>query len=110
MTLSALFATYLILTLYTLYPSKAFRAERRSKMSDSESGHLPWEMLEAPKTPGTAGGLKSPTTPRTMAFNTLSSKGAQGNGKAPERRGNVGIPLRHHVAMGEDTYQGPNAR
>ncbi|KAL9132128.1 MAG: hypothetical protein Q9217_000062 [Psora testacea] len=106
----ALFATYLILTLYSLYPSKSFREERRSKLCDSESGHEPWEMLEAPKTPGTTGGLKSPTTPRTKAFNILSSKGNQRNGKTPERRGNVGIPLRHHVSMGEETYQGSNTR
>ena len=108
---STLFTTYLILTLYTLYPSKSFRAERRSTQSDQESRNQPWEMLEAPRTPGTTGGLKSPTTPRTRAFNTLSGKTNQNSGKAPERRGNVGITLKHHVAMDDnEAYQGRSAR
>ncbi len=108
---STLFTTYLILTLIALYPSKAFRSESSSRYSDNESGHQPWEMLEAPRTPGTTGGLKSPTTPRTKAFNTLSGKRPQqNNGKAPERKGNVGIQLRHHVSMGDETYQGPSGR
>lgn len=56
-----------------------------------------------PRTPGTAGGMKSPTTPRTNAFNTL-----EGHGKAPVRQGNKGIQLRHHIGMGEETYKGPH--
>ncbi len=30
-----------------------------------------WEMGTLPRTPGTTGGMKSPMTPRTVAFNTL---------------------------------------
>ena len=30
-----------------------------------------WEMVRIPETPGTTGGLKSPMTPRTKAFNVL---------------------------------------
>ena len=68
--------------------------------------------------PGTPSGLKSPTTPRTRAFNTLTGKSSQPKakpdvnpGKTPERRGNVGITLKHHVAMDDDeAYQGPSAR
>lgn len=103
----------------SLYPSKSFRAERKATLTDQEARHQPWEMLEAPKTPGTTGGLKSPTTPRTRAFNALSSKSKnpqtkkpQGNGKqAEERQGNVGITLKHHVAMDDsEAYTGPSGR
>ncbi|MCJ1458724.1 hypothetical protein MMC28_009098 [Mycoblastus sanguinarius] len=98
-----LFTTYLILTLITLYPNKSFRSASSSKVSDYDSSQQPWEMMEAPRTAGSTGGLKSPTTPRTKAFNTLSS-----NEKAPARKGNQGIPLRHHIGMGDETYQGPS--
>ena len=65
-------------------------------------------MLEPPRTPGMSGGLKSPTTPRTKAFNTLSGKGKEPMRQAPSiRQGNQGLPLRHHIGMGEETYQGP---
>ena len=75
-------------------------------------------MLEAPRTPGIKDGLMSPTTPRTKAFNTLSGKGkSKGKGKAKDsatppppmpqspRQGNQGIPLRHHISMGDEVYQ-----
>ena len=105
MFLSALYTIYLLLTIISLYPNKSFRNSRSSKISDGESAHQPWEMMDAPRTPGTTGGLKSPTTPRTTAFNTLS-----GNGKAPVRQGNQGIPLRHHIGMGNETYNGPSGK
>ncbi|MCJ1272380.1 hypothetical protein MMC21_000166 [Puttea exsequens] len=101
----ALYTIYLLLTIISLYPNKSFRNSRSSKISDGESAHQPWEMMDAPRTPGTTGGLKSPTTPRTTAFNTLS-----GNGKAPVRQGNQGIPLRHHIGMGNETYNGPSGK
>ena len=115
---SALFTVQIILSLVSLYPTKSWRQARRSKLTDQEARYQPWEMLEAPKTPGTAGGLRSPTTPRTKAFNILSSKGTQPKrtqpkrmqptSPQPERQGNVGIPLKHHVAMDDnETYQGP---
>ncbi|KAK0516075.1 hypothetical protein JMJ35_002109 [Cladonia borealis] len=102
--LTTLYFVYIVVTLITLYPDRSFRAARSTKLSDNES-QAPWEMMLAPQTPGTTGGLKSPTTPRTMAFNTLS-----GHGKPPVRQGNKGIPLRHHIAMGEETYAGSSRR
>ena len=59
----------------------------------------------------------SPTTPRTMAFNTLSGD-RKGKGKkvaVQEQQvrtgeGNQGVALRHHISMGDETYQGPSAR
>ena len=108
---STLFTAYLILTLITLYPTESFRSARNSKISDSES--QPWEMPQWPRTPGTAGGMKSPTTPRTTAFNTLSGIRKQKQpmrqvSPPPVRQGNKGIQLRHHIGMGQETYQGPN--
>lgn len=100
---STLFTIYLIVTAITLYPDKSFRSHRSSKISHREDGFQPYDMLEMPRTPGTAGGMKSPATPRTNAFNTL-----EGHGKPPVRQGNKGIPLRHHIGMGEETYQGPS--
>lgn len=81
-----------------LYPTKSFRASRSAGDDDDRQ---PWEMLEAPKTPRMTGGLMSPTTPRTKAFNTLNENSTQ------PRQGNKGIPLRHHISMGDETYQGP---
>lgn len=80
-------------------------------------------MSQVPPTPGTSGGLKSPTTPRTMAFETLSGdRKAQGKGKAMKTsalrneeqqvrtgEGGQGVPLRHHISMGNETYQGPSS-
>lgn len=34
-----------------------------------------WEMVQIPPTPGTIGGMKSPVTPRTRAFNELEGGG-----------------------------------
>ena len=99
---STLFLAYIIITLITLYPNKSFRNARSSRLSDKEASSQPYDMLEMPQTPGA---MKSPTTPRTTAFNTLSGKGKQ-----PVRQGNQGIPLRHHIGMGEETYKGPNAK
>lgn len=83
--------------------------------------------MSAPRTPGAAGGLKSPgipPTPRTMAFNTLTgigkgkkkekgvvrpgNNGAVG-GAAANGNGNGGrVELRHHISMGDDIYAGPS--
>lgn len=111
--ISTLFVTYFTLSLISLYPTAAHRASHSSRIPDTESlaNSRPWEMTEAPRTPGTAGGLKSPTTPRTMAFNTLSKNGkTPKKGKAPERNTNEQLPLRHHISMGDETYIGPNGR
>ena len=119
--LCALFAVYLLFSLASLYPTRAFRSSRASKLSDTDSeAARPWEMSQVPPTPGTSGGMKSPTTPRTLAFNTLSgdrkgkSKARKASGLAePQVRtgeGNQGVPLRHHISMGDETYQGPSER
>lgn len=85
-------------------------------------------MLELSATPGTSGGMKSPVTPRTMAFNTLGGLGGgkkAGGGKSGFGLGKKGrvqqlrseglaaggsgrreLPLRHHISMGDETYAG----
>ncbi|KAI4159323.1 MAG: hypothetical protein LQ342_006646 [Letrouitia transgressa] len=110
------FLAYLIISLYSLIPNKEFRASRSSKLADSESGayQRPWEMTQVPQTPGTTGGMKSPTTPRTTAFDTLSGKikgkdKLKGKEKAPAVRTNGELPLRHHISMGDETYQSPTS-
>lgn len=82
-------------------------------------------MMNAPRTPGTAGGLKSPgipPTPRTLAFNTLTgmSKGKKkeqgvvrsgNNGAVGGNSGHANggrVELRHHISMGDDIYEGPS--
>lgn len=57
------------------------------------------EMGQYPRTPNTTGGMKSPMTPRTLAFNTL-------DGTLGSRKPNKDLPLRHHIAMGAETYKG----
>lgn len=81
--------------------------------------------MNAPRTPGPAGGLRSPgipPTPRTLAFNTLTgmSKGKKrekglvssgNNGAVGAAPGNVNggrVELRHHISMGDDIYAGPS--
>lgn len=84
-------------------------------------------MMNAPRTPGAARGLKSPgipPTPRTMAFNTLTGIG-KGKKKEkgvvrPGNNGGVGgdaangnggggrVEFRHHISMGDDIYAGPS--
>ncbi|MCJ1462179.1 hypothetical protein MMC07_000779 [Pseudocyphellaria aurata] len=111
--LITLFFAYFVVSLISLYPTAAHRASHSSRIPDSESlaDSRPWEMTEAPRTPGTTGGLKSPTTPRTMAFNTLSQNGKiPKNGKAPARNADAQVPLRHHISMGDEVYSGPNGR
>lgn len=54
-----------------------------------------WEMVRIPDTPGTTGGLKSPMTPRTRAFNDLQ-------GPATD------LPLREKFAG--HVYSGYNAQ
>ena len=120
---SILFLVYFIYSLVCLYPTRSFRAERSSKIADDAESAHPWEMSQVPPTPGTTGGLKSPTTPRTMAFQTLSGdrkgkgKGRKASGLATVSEqqvrtgeGNMGVPLRHHISMGDETYQGPSGR
>ncbi|KAL8708198.1 MAG: hypothetical protein Q9220_006868 [cf. Caloplaca sp. 1 TL-2023] len=113
--LLALFLVYFLLSLLSLiFPPNRPSSSRSSKLSttDPESQSRPWEMTQVPPpTPGTTGGLKSPMTPRTTAFNTLSGKmGGKGKGKGKEKeaaRTDGRLPLRHHISMGDETYAGP---
>ena len=41
--------------------------------ADEQWQHM-WELQQLPRTPGTAGGMKSPMTPRTRAFNELGGE------------------------------------
>ena len=88
------------------FRTSAQRAALGPKFTDVESpgstfDDKKWEMEmdNYPRTPGTSGGLKSPMTPRTLAFNTL-------DGTLGTRRPNRDLPLRHHIAMGNETYKG----
>lgn len=123
---SILFSIYVLLSLISLYPTASHRASLSSRLpDDEESEQKPWEMIDAPRTPGAAGGLKSPgipPTPRTMAFNTLTGigkgkkkdkgvvrPGNSGAGGGTAGNGNGGrIELRHHISMGDETYAGPS--
>ncbi|KAL8642123.1 MAG: hypothetical protein Q9228_001148 [Teloschistes exilis] len=110
--LLAIFVVYFALSLYSLLRPARSYSLASGKSGDVESPQQrPWEMMQVPATPGTAGGLMSPTTPRTMAFNTLSGKmGTKGKGKAkePPTRTDGKLPLRHHISMGDELYQGPS--
>jgi hypothetical protein len=88
------------------FRTKEQKAALNGKLSDVESpgstfDDKKWEMemdQYPKKTPGTTGGLKTPMTPRTLAFNTL-------DGTLGSRRPNRDLPLRHHIAMGTETYK-----
>jgi hypothetical protein len=45
-------------------------------MTAEEQWQHMWELQQLPRTPGTVGGMKSPMTPRTMAFNNLGGEEA----------------------------------
>ncbi|KAL8897040.1 MAG: hypothetical protein Q9192_002781, partial [Flavoplaca navasiana] len=131
--LCALFFVYFVISIWSLLAPTAGSAIRHRKLStaseDAEAqSQRPWEMtqVQPPPTPGTTGGLKSPMTPRTTAFNTLSGKmgsgkekkktkmGLMGKGKGKEKetevvRGPDGrVPLRHHISMGDQVYESPS--
>ncbi|MCJ1254700.1 hypothetical protein MMC24_002516 [Lignoscripta atroalba] len=80
---------------------------------------------------GAGNGMMSPMTPRTLAFHTLdgnvgsvgkkhgigrgrndgnrkssSSSGNNNNNNGQNRKSNRELPLRHHIAMGDETYKG----
>lgn len=50
-------------------------------MTAEEQWQHMWELQQLPRTPGTAGGLKSPMTPRSRAFGDL--EGGYSNGTKP---------------------------
>ncbi|KAF2820072.1 hypothetical protein CC86DRAFT_125162 [Ophiobolus disseminans] len=95
-----IYACFLILTIYSLVPTAAAkqahatkRAEKRAEkekwassptdneMTAEEQWQHMWELQQLPRTPGTAGGMKSPMTPRTRTFEELQGgSGFQGQG------------------------------
>jgi hypothetical protein len=96
----AIYACFLILTIYSLIPTTAAKeahavkqAEKKAEkekwansptdneMTAEEQWQHMWELQQLPRTPGTAGGLKSPMTPRTRTFNDL--EGGQYNNMQP---------------------------
>ncbi|MCJ1409141.1 hypothetical protein MMC19_003219 [Ptychographa xylographoides] len=100
----ALFTLHTVVAIICCFRTKEQKAALKS--ADIESPYSTfddkkWEMEMGhwPKTPGITGGMKTPMTPRTMAFNTL-------DGTLGSRRPNRDLPLRHHIAMGKDTYSG----
>ncbi|MCJ1243127.1 hypothetical protein MMC30_000324 [Trapelia coarctata] len=104
--LCALFTVYMVLATICCFRTCAQKAALGPRFSDVESpgstfDDKKWEMEMGsyPRTPNTIGGLKSPMTPRTLAFNTL-------DGTLGSRRPNKDLPLRHHISMGNETYQG----
>jgi hypothetical protein len=50
-------------------------------MSPEEQWQHMWELQQLPRTPGTTGGMKTPMTPRTRAFQSLG--GSMGGGQPP---------------------------
>ena len=94
----------MILSIWSLFPTKEQKTKRNSKLEDKRaekmqwSNHSPvenemsvdqqwqhmWELEQlprTPRTPGTVGGMRSPMTPRTVAFNNLSgAESGQGHG------------------------------
>jgi len=104
--LCALFTLHMVIALICCRRTREQKMELDSKTSELESpgstfDDKKWdmEMNQYPRTPGTTGGMKTPMTPRTLAFNTL-------DGALPSRRPNKDLPLRHHIAMGNETYKG----
>lgn len=85
---SVLFALHIALAIYSLIPSRTQRHARTTSVESSVGSDArdpkdmspqslmsyrqkEWEMGTLPRTPGTTGAMKSPMTPRTVAFNTL---------------------------------------
>ncbi|KAH7109063.1 hypothetical protein B0J11DRAFT_238701 [Dendryphion nanum] len=92
-----IYSLFLLLTFYSLIPTREARhahttrlAEKKAEkdkwaaleastkspygngdMSPDEQWQHMWELQQLPRTPGTAGGLKSPMTPRTRALGAL---------------------------------------
>lgn len=111
---SGIYALFLVLTLYSLYPTTAalahHRARRAEKAAEKEKyathsattspdgsndmtaeqqwQHM-WELQQLPRTPGTANAmfLKTPMTPRTRAFGDLEGGYGAGYGQQEGERG-----------------------
>ncbi|RAR05526.1 ketohexokinase [Stemphylium lycopersici] len=94
-----IYASFVILSVYSLIPTAtqklahaAKKAEKKAEkekwasspydneMTAEEQWQHMWELQQLPRTPGTVGGMKSPMTPRTLAFNHLGGEEAQHGG------------------------------
>lgn len=85
-----------------------------NEMTAEEQWQHMWELQQLPRTPGTAGGMKSPITPRTQAFNSLGGEEAGHGGfypptgehgyYAPPQHGGVPVQTVSPV-MEHDDYQ-----
>ncbi|KAF1947201.1 hypothetical protein EJ02DRAFT_365308 [Clathrospora elynae] len=93
----AIYSFFVIISIYSLIPTTAQKQSHAAKMAekkaekkaekekwasspydnemtaDEQWQHM-WELQQLPRTPGTAGGMKSPMTPRTQAFNNLGGE------------------------------------
>jgi hypothetical protein len=97
---SALFAIHAIISIYAmLFAPDVDPYDDAIFTPVKEEDERQWEMVRIPDTPGTTGGLKSPMTPRTRAFNELE-------GGPPTVR--TDLPLREKYAG--YVYQGYNAQ
>ncbi|KAI9742733.1 MAG: hypothetical protein M1835_003023, partial [Candelina submexicana] len=82
----ALFAINTMLAIFNTIPSKSQKLVRTASSGSDEESNIKdspdsdvsngeqfkmQDLPRTPKTPGTTGGIKSPMTPRTQAFNTL---------------------------------------
>ncbi|KAI9677965.1 MAG: negative regulator of the PHO system [Bathelium mastoideum] len=87
------------IAVWSAFPTEEQKLARRSKIEEGTAegknfspesdftAEQQWEMLRqmprTPRTPGTTGGLKSPVTPRTQAFNTLGGSSGPNHSAAP---------------------------
>lgn len=97
-----IYCVFIILSVWSLIPTAAQKeahavrkAEKKAEKEKWESSpydnemtaeeqwqHM-WELQQLPRTPGTIGGMKSPMTPRTQAFNSLGGEEAGHGGFYP---------------------------
>ena len=102
---SVLFLTYTLVSIISAIPTKAQKAvalsddteDIESPKSYFDDKQFEYEMGQIPQTPRSPA-LKTPMTPRTVAFNKLEGKMTS--------KTNRDLPLRHHISMGKETYQG----
>lgn len=98
----AIYSVFVIMSVWSLIPTTAQKeahavrkAEKKAEKEKWESSpydnemtaeeqwqHM-WELQQLPRTPGTIGGMKSPMTPRTQAFNNLGGEEAGHGGFYP---------------------------
>ena len=110
---SVLYATYMFWSIYQAIPTKAQRAGIRLSDEEEEAAaeispstytdDEKWEYdLDKKKSPSDSPAIPmTPMTPRTQAYHSLS-------GTTHTR--NRDLPLRHHIAMGNDVYQGDKGK